>query len=53
MFGAILARIVKDFAQIFRDFALTFDKSKLLEVRLSSLHPCLLHPSRWRLVTPQ
>jgi len=28
-----------DFAHIFRDFAQIFKKSKLLEVRLLSLHP--------------
>jgi len=57
MLGAISSRIFKNFAQIFRDFAQIFrdfaqiskasaqisDKSKLLRVRLHTLHGRRLH----------
>jgi len=38
--GAIYARIVRDFAQILKEFSQIFDKSKLSGMRL---HPRLLH----------
>jgi len=69
--GAIFARIFREFAHIFRDFvkvfrdfahilrdfAQSFTKSKLLGVRLHSLHPHLLHlctgPRKFRdIITP-
>jgi len=34
---------IEIFAQIFRDLAQIFDKSKLLGVRFHPLHPRLLH----------
>jgi len=40
--------IIRDFAQILKDFSQTFDKSKVLWVRLHPLHPRLFpHSLRW------
>jgi len=41
--GAIFARILRDFAPIFRDFDRISNKSELLGVRLHTLHPRLLY----------
>jgi len=41
--GAIFARIFKNVAQIFRDFARIFNKSKLFGVSFHPLHPAFYH----------